>query len=213
MRFQFFRALKHGADGFTLAEILITLGLLGLIAAFAIPKLMHATGQEKTTSALRDLISTVSQAQQTAIGSATPGTTILRQLAAQRSCNTNATADNPRCWDYPATPAIPGNFGTSPAALFAAGSAVYGLSSAVPSGGLLPILLDANGGAGKPNLVGSDLLIVVLCVQEAACTNTGSTQYLRIESGEMGPPAAGITGLDATGYATNERFYEGLIRK
>jgi prepilin-type N-terminal cleavage/methylation domain-containing protein len=48
--------------GFTLAEVLIVLGLLGLIATFAIPKVMQAQGTAESTSKLKETVATLEAA-------------------------------------------------------------------------------------------------------------------------------------------------------
>ncbi|MEB3207261.1 MAG: type II secretion system protein [Vampirovibrionales bacterium] len=50
------------SGGFTLAEILIALGLLGVIAAFTIPKILTATGTSKATAVFKETASMVTGA-------------------------------------------------------------------------------------------------------------------------------------------------------
>lgn len=50
------------ANGFTLAELLIALALLGIIAAFTIPKVIQASGAEETQAKLKEVVSTMEQA-------------------------------------------------------------------------------------------------------------------------------------------------------
>jgi prepilin-type N-terminal cleavage/methylation domain-containing protein len=49
-------------QGFTLAEVLITLGIIGIVAAMTIPTLMNQTGQAEFKSGFKKIISTLSQA-------------------------------------------------------------------------------------------------------------------------------------------------------
>ena len=49
-------------QGFTLAEVLITLGIIGVVAAMTIPTLMNQTGQAEFKSGFKKIISTLSQA-------------------------------------------------------------------------------------------------------------------------------------------------------
>lgn len=51
---------KHA--GFTLAEVLITLGIIGVVAAMTIPTLMSNTGKAEFKTAFKKVISTVNQA-------------------------------------------------------------------------------------------------------------------------------------------------------
>lgn len=48
--------------GFTLAEVLITLGIIGVVAALTIPSLMNSTGQNEYKSGFKKAISVISQA-------------------------------------------------------------------------------------------------------------------------------------------------------
>jgi len=48
--------------GFTLAELLISLALLGLIAAFTIPRILNATGSAQNIAKVKDALSTLEQA-------------------------------------------------------------------------------------------------------------------------------------------------------
>lgn len=54
--------MKTAQKGFTLAELLIALALLGIIAAFTIPKVLQATGNQEATAKIRETISTMEQA-------------------------------------------------------------------------------------------------------------------------------------------------------
>lgn len=54
--------IKKFAFGFTLAEVLITLGIIGVVAAMTIPTLMNNTNRKETITALKKSYSTLSQA-------------------------------------------------------------------------------------------------------------------------------------------------------
>lgn len=67
--------------GFTLAEVLITLGIIGVVAAMTIPTLMSNTGKAEFKTAFKKIISTVNQAVTMSVaidyldfGDAYPGT-------------------------------------------------------------------------------------------------------------------------------------------
>lgn len=51
-------------NGFTLAEVLITLVIIGIIAAMTIPSLINKTNEQETVSALKKTYSSLSQAYQ-----------------------------------------------------------------------------------------------------------------------------------------------------
>ena len=48
--------------GFTLAEVLITLGIIGVVAAMTIPSIVQKQNQKEATSRLKKFYSTMSQA-------------------------------------------------------------------------------------------------------------------------------------------------------
>lgn len=48
--------------GFTLAEVLITLGIIGVVAAMTIPTLMNSTNQSEFKTGFKKIISTLNQA-------------------------------------------------------------------------------------------------------------------------------------------------------
>lgn len=54
-------------DGFTLAEILITLGIIGVIATLTIPALMNSTNNKETVTSLKKAYSLLSQAYTMAV--------------------------------------------------------------------------------------------------------------------------------------------------
>lgn len=49
-------------SGFTLAEVLITLGIIGVVAAMTIPSLMNSTGQTEFKSGFKKAVSVLNQA-------------------------------------------------------------------------------------------------------------------------------------------------------
>ena len=54
--------LQNIKDGFTLAEVLITLVIVGVIAAMTIPTLMNNTNKQEYVSRLKKTYSTMAQA-------------------------------------------------------------------------------------------------------------------------------------------------------
>ena len=56
------RKIMNKRSGFTLAEVLITLGIIGVVAAMTIPTLMNQTGQAEFKTGFKKIISTLSQA-------------------------------------------------------------------------------------------------------------------------------------------------------
>ena len=54
-------AVRNRDTGFTLAEVLIALALLGVVAAFAIPKILINTQSSQKASTFKEAIATVDQ--------------------------------------------------------------------------------------------------------------------------------------------------------
>lgn len=54
--------------GFTLAEVLITLGIIGVVAALAIPELIHSTGGKEYEVAANKALTTINNAIEARIG-------------------------------------------------------------------------------------------------------------------------------------------------
>lgn len=59
--------MSRGYTAFTLAEVLITIGVIGVVAAITIPALMNKTNDKETVTALKKAYSTLSQAYTLAV--------------------------------------------------------------------------------------------------------------------------------------------------
>jgi len=57
--------MKNSNKGFTLAEVLVTLAIIGVVAALTIPTLIQSTNSSKFTTALKKSLSTLNQVVQT----------------------------------------------------------------------------------------------------------------------------------------------------
>jgi len=57
--------MKNSNKGFTLAEVLVTLAIIGVVAALTIPTLIQSTNSSKFTTALKKNLSTLNQVIQT----------------------------------------------------------------------------------------------------------------------------------------------------
>jgi prepilin-type N-terminal cleavage/methylation domain-containing protein len=53
---------KKMSAGFTLSELLVSLAILGLISAFAVPKILNAVGDNSTRAIAKEAMATVAQA-------------------------------------------------------------------------------------------------------------------------------------------------------
>ena len=54
--------LKEIKKGFTLAEVLIVIGIIGVVAALTLPNLNHATGDKETVTKVKKIYSTLTEA-------------------------------------------------------------------------------------------------------------------------------------------------------
>ena len=59
--------LKEIKKGFTLAEVLIVIGIIGVVAALTLPNLNHATGDKETVTRLQKAYSILSEANDRAV--------------------------------------------------------------------------------------------------------------------------------------------------
>lgn len=94
-------------DGFTLAEVLITLVIIGIIAAMTIPSLMNKTNEQETVVAVKKAYSVLGQAYQKMVaenGEINPSTLgdlpvetfgdmFVKQLNVQKVCGTSTNED------------------------------------------------------------------------------------------------------------------------
>lgn len=94
-------------DGFTLAEVLITLVIIGVIAAMTIPSLMNKTNEQETVVAVKKAYSVLGQAYQKMVaenGEINPSTLgdspvetfgdmIVKHLNVQKVCGTSTDGD------------------------------------------------------------------------------------------------------------------------
>ena len=76
--------------GFTLAEVLITLGIIGVVAAMTIPTLIANTNSQKFRSQFKKTVSTMNQA-----GLMGEAQYDMNYSAADAACGTNAGTDDP----------------------------------------------------------------------------------------------------------------------
>jgi prepilin-type N-terminal cleavage/methylation domain-containing protein len=86
-------------NGFTLSELLISVGVLGLIASFAIPSVVNAMGQSANRALLKESINTIAKVAQAGVltGELTPDDAgeqyMIKTLNANKVCPTGACPD------------------------------------------------------------------------------------------------------------------------
>lgn len=158
--------------GFTLAEVLITLGIIGVVAAMTIPTLMNATQNAEFKTAYKKAFSTANQAWTMAIAndevpdrvSGSDGAenvnffNILKgEFNVVKDCNTDNNAD---CWTIDAKGRLP----YSDARAFIDKSGMSWSMPCHPTSmdcGCDIIWVDVNG-LKKPNQLGKDQFIFML---------------------------------------------------
>ena len=146
-------------NGFTLAEVLITLSIIGVVAALTLPSLMTNTGEQQYKTALKKGLNTLSEAGQMnmaldgfdysgivedSTATVRDGNGVLVQslyalLAERTNMDTNASS-------------LTGGPDNTVAVAFRDGSAIYFSSDAAGAGNPTVAIFDANG-ARNPNIM------------------------------------------------------------
>jgi prepilin-type N-terminal cleavage/methylation domain-containing protein len=80
--------------GFTLAEVLITLGIIGVVAAMTIPTLIQNTNSVKFASQFKKSVSTLSQAALMAQAQYDIDYSLLTDDSTAANCGSDTIADN-----------------------------------------------------------------------------------------------------------------------
>lgn len=143
--------------GFTLAELLITLGILGVVATFTIPKVLSSQANSRRIAVFKETISAFSDAyymgwMQGQVSESNVATYLRSHINAIKVCS-NASAE--QCWTH--TAAIAGYI-NSTGFIMANGATVAGMDDA-GSVGYDAFLIDWNGAQGA-NTEGDDQLVV-----------------------------------------------------
>ena len=192
-------------SGFTLSEVLLALALLGIVAAFTIPKILQSQADMQRKSVFKDAYDTLGNLIYSGglskgyISSGTYASSqasfisyILSNINALRTCPNNSTTEG--CWTAP--PDIAGESG-QPGYVTPSGAVVVGLADldygtspayGPPSFGWgNGLLIDWNGPSG-PNQYGEDWLAVWYCAdtETGTCSNP-HTNNQTVRMGFIGP--------------------------
>ncbi len=189
--------------GFTLAELLIALMILGEIATFTIPKILSSQQNAQRKAIFKESISAISEALNTGFmsGELDPPTNtstyFLSKINAVKVCDTNSTTQG--CW-ITASQGTPAAEGTEPGLILHNGAVIIGFNNnSDPANGLV---VDWNGTTG-PNTRGDDQIYVGYC-QTATCG--GGWLY------GNGARVRGAVGLSRYANATDISAFEALYQ-
>lgn len=185
-------SINHSRNvrGFTLAELLICLAILGEIATFTVPKILASQQNNQKTAVFKETIGAIGAAvniglQSGALDPTTNGNTyFLNTLNATKTCTTNSSTQG--CWNTTLQGTPVAEY-TEAGLILHNGAVVVGFTNTSnPSEGLL---IDWNGTAG-PNVHGDDQLYLGYCLQ-AVCSagwlfGTGSRSMGAVGVSRMG---------------------------
>lgn len=156
--------------GFTLAELLIALAILGVIATFTIPKVLSNQADAKKKAVYRETLATLSdivyQGQITgALGDGNFDTYLFSKVNGYKLCQSDA--DTEGCWSH----ATPGGGNPKVGFVLHSGATVAGIGDGSGSGPEYrdSFYVDWNG-AALPNTEGDDQIRVRACWGQGSCS-------------------------------------------
>lgn len=207
-RREFCDVLRGKAQGFTLAELLISLAILGVIATFTIPKILNSQQDGSKKAIFRETLAALMQAHHYGMQSGKLTVNnhrdfFFEHINAVKYCDTDATAQD--CW-HSASGA--GHSNNEPGLIMHNGAEVTGIN---PTGdnhgsGRYGNLWEVDwNGEESPNTVGQDIVQVVYCYGDADCDGAAPWMPADLDSGRVGPCPDSHCG---TG---NEALYEWIF--
>ncbi len=181
------RSTQRGSNGFTLAELVISLLILTLIATFGIQKILAAQVASTKSSIFKETLSAMEGSLFSGVISGNVGLNTVddwtfRTINALIVCNTNSTAQN--CWGGQTVIAL-GTEETEPGFLMHNGAQITGIDNGTDFGGgvhFLDFVIDWNGPAGN-NTEGDDQVAVRYCFGSVACPGGQPISTLRSVNG------------------------------
>lgn len=198
---------KISHKGFSLAEIVVAITLLGVVSVFAIPKILSIYEDNSRKTVFLETINVLENILTVgmATGDLKTGTTMnggnyiayfMSRINAARSCPTASKDEG--CWDE----SIQGSNTEAgePGVVLASGAVITGFDNDNGSNG---ILIDWNGSRG-PNELGSDQLWINTCIGTINCNNNTDDQV----PGTIEPMTKPLT---AEKEAANVQLYEWIL--
>lgn len=209
--------MKHQKNrGFSLAEVLIALTLLGVIAAFTIPKLITSSANNNNRAVLRDDVNVVADIINTAVNNSqvteySSDTSIInaltRSINSLRTCNPETAGNCSITLNVGSTPYTDTNMAS---VIFSNDSTIHGFIRDPSIANVVYFIIDANG-TKTPNQLGQDQLKVLLCLapNEGTCPNISPTSPdANRDFGSYGP--CGLNCGPNNGSTTNDSANEAL---
>jgi prepilin-type N-terminal cleavage/methylation domain-containing protein len=158
----FKRSACSRQKGFTLSELLVSLSVLGLIAALSIPSILAGVEKNQLKARYKETFNVISNVMQTGLASGELTTTgdiayLSKNMNAEKVC-TNAGAEG--CWGGSDTVA---NKSNTPGILLHSGASITDIEN--NTSGADRYFIDVNG-ASEPNIRCEDQFPVVVSVLE-----------------------------------------------
>lgn len=172
------RALGIRFKGFTLAEVLITLGIIGIVAALTIPVLISSYKKKVYSSRLKEFYSVMTQAVQLSEIENGPRNTWKKHSLSENydeDGNLDTAAASSHCYDFFITYIAPyikyvnEDIKTNRKFYF-----INGMSVTMWNGNCIDMNVDVNGDAG-PNTAGIDFYNFQMCLDSKIILNPGPT--------------------------------------
>jgi prepilin-type N-terminal cleavage/methylation domain-containing protein len=179
--------LKRSQTAFTLAEVLIALALLGVVAAFSVPKILTSQGQIKNRALLKETIAVLQNVTQQYCLTPQPNAVFITyftdRLNTLKNCPVNSYTGGCYSIDL-GTPSESSN----PGFILPNGVMVVGFTTAtIGSNKAQGLAIDLNGVSG-PNTAGEDMISMVVNLAEPNPANAWGVGKCRVALSPAAPP-------------------------
>lgn len=186
--------------GFTLAEVLITLGIIGVVAALTLPSVIQNYQKKVTVERLKKSYSTLAQAVQMSVKDNDEIETWDFSLSAQEFMDKYIA---PYIKDISTRAKNNGDDNNSKEYIFADGTTIYAwtLNSTLQQCIFIRLKVDINGDAG-PNILGKDVFSFFIFPKKLSFYNSGTGDIAQnIPKGGLYPDGYGYTRNTMLNYA------------